>query len=129
MTNIRSGLLCGAHHAAKAVAGNHAVRLAVRLQPMPGSPGVIRDPTPQSPIQQAGIGTLLGYCMWGTLIACGVVALVAGGVLAFGQLSNNPGHSDKGKRALAYALVGVAIAAIAIPTVNNVFSTVNVTQG
>lgn len=80
---------------------------------------------PVSPIGGTGIGTLLGYAMWGAIIACAVVALVSGGILAVGQLSNNPGHSDKGKRALLYALGGVAIAALAIPLVNTVFGNVH----
>jgi len=90
-------------------------------------PGPVQDPTPVSPISGGGVGTLLGYAMWGAIIACGVVALVSGGILAVGQLSNNPGHSDKGKRALLYAPGGVAIAAIAIPTINTVFGTVHST--
>ncbi|MGH3166928.1 MAG: hypothetical protein ACRDN0_13715 [Trebonia sp.] len=90
--------------------------------------GPIGDPTPISPIASGGVATILGYAMWGAIIACGVVALVAGGILAVGQLSNNPGHSDKGKRALLYALGGVAIAAIAIPTVNTVFGPVHATS-
>lgn len=87
--------------------------------------GPVGKVTPVSPIGGAGIGTLLGYAMWGAIIACAVVALVSGGILAVGQLSNNPGHSDKGKRALLYALGGVAIAAIAIPIINTVFAQVH----
>lgn len=86
--------------------------------------GPIGQTTPISPIAGGGIHTLLGYAMWGGIIACAVVALVSGGILAVGQLSNNPGHSDKGKRALLYALGGVAICAIAIPVLDTVFGTV-----
>lgn len=85
---------------------------------------VINQPKPISPIGGNGINTLLGYAMWGGIIACAVVALVSGGILAVGQLSNNPGHSDKGKRALLYALGGVAVCAIAIPVLDTVFGTV-----
>lgn len=92
-----------------------------------GPAPVISNPVPVSPIQGGGIATLLGYAMWGAIIACGIVALISGGILAVGQLSNNPGHADKGKRALLYALGGVAIAAIAIPTINSVFGTVRAT--
>lgn len=116
-------LMCRAHAAGVAAGARRAVLAAA----MPGTPSPLQNPTPTSPIAGTGVQTMLGYCMWGTLIACGVVALVSGGILAFGQLSNNPGHSDKGKRALAYSLVGVAIAAIAIPTVKNVFDTVQAT--
>jgi hypothetical protein len=87
--------------------------------------GPVQNPTPVSPVSGSGINTILGYAEWGAIIACGIVALVSGGILAVGQLSNNPGHADKGKRALLYALGGVAIAAIAIPTLNTVFGSVH----
>jgi hypothetical protein len=87
--------------------------------------GPVQNPTPVSPVSGSGITTILGYAEWGAIIACGIVALVSGGILAVGQLSNNPGHADKGKRALLYALGGVAIAAIAIPTLNTVFGSVH----
>ena len=108
---------------------NQAALLA-NVARMPGTAPnpVVGNPTPVSPIQGAGVQTLLGYAMWGAIIACGVVALISGGILAVGQLSNNPSHSDKGKRALLYALGGVAIAAIAIPTINTVFGTVHATS-
>jgi hypothetical protein len=86
--------------------------------------GPVNQPKPISPISGAGIDTLLGYAMWGGIITCAVVALVSGGILAVGQLSNNPGHADKGKRALLYALVGVAICAVAIPVLDTIFGTV-----
>lgn len=89
------------------------------------SGGPVGTVHPVSPISGGGIGTLLGYADWGAIIACAVVALVSGGILAVGQLSNNPGHSDKGKRSLLYSLGGVAIAAIAIPLINTVFTQVH----
>lgn len=96
--------------------------------PKPSPTPIIIQPSPISPITGSGISTLLGYAMWGGIIACAVVALVAGGILAVGQLSNNPGHSDRGKRALLYALGGVAICAVAIPTINTIFGTVKATS-
>jgi len=104
---------------------NHAAFLArIPARLADPAPGIVKNPSPVSPIQGAGVQTLLGYAMWGAIIACAVVALISGGILAVGQLSNNPGHADKGKRALLYALGGVAIAAIAIPTIDTVFKTV-----
>ena len=104
-------------------AGHLAAQVMTSASRAAGGP--VGRVAPVSPIGGAGIGTLLGYAMWGAIIACAVVALVSGGILAVGQLSNNPGHSDKGKRALLYALGGVAIAAIAIPLINTVFSQVH----
>lgn len=103
--------------------GRLATQVAKSATGVTGGPvGTVK---PVSPISGGGIGTLLGYAMWGAIIACAIVALVSGGILAVGQLSNNPGHSDKGKRALLYALGGVAIAAIAIPLTNTVFTQVH----
>lgn len=103
--------------------GHLATQVANSVARVSGGP--VHTVKPVSPIGGAGIGTLLGYAMWGAIIACAVVALVSGGILAVGQLSNNPGHSDKGKRALLYALGGVAIAALAIPLINTVFGNVH----
>lgn len=102
-------------------------KVAAYLPPVLGK-GPVHQPKPISPIGGNGINTLLGYAMWGGIIACAVVALVSGGILAVGQLSNNPGHSDKGKRALLYALGGVAVCAIAIPVLDTVFGTVKATS-
>lgn len=86
--------------------------------------GPIDNPNPESPVSSQGVDMLLGYAKWGALLACGVVALVSGGLLAVGQLSNNPGHSDRGKRALLWALGGAVVVAIVIPTLNTVFASV-----
>ena len=97
---------------------------AARIAGVLAGGGPINQPKPISPISGTGISTLLGYAMWGGIIACAVVALVSGGILAVGQLSNNPGHADRGKRALLYALGGAAICAIAIPVLDTIFGTV-----
>jgi hypothetical protein len=107
--------------------GHLAIQVTNSAARAAGNP-VVGNVKPVSPIGGAGIATLLGYAMWGAIIACAVVALVSGGILAVGQLSNNPGHSDKGKRALLYALGGVAIAALGIPLVNTVFGNVHATS-
>lgn len=90
--------------------------------------GVVPNPHPIPPINGTGISTIMGYALWGTLITCGIVALVAGGLLAVGQLSHNPSSGDRGKRALLYALGGVALAAVVIPTLNTVFGSVHATS-
>ena len=105
----------------------YLIKVAAYLPPV-FARGPVNQPKPISPIGGTGINTLLGYAMWGGIIACAVVALVSGGILAVGQLSNNPGHSDKGKRALLYALGGVAVCAIAIPVLDTVFGTVKATS-
>jgi len=84
--------------------------------------GGITNPAPQDPTAGSkGVTLLLAYCKWGALIACAVAAVISGGLMAVGTLSNRPDHADKGKRALVWSLGGVVVTAIAIPMVNTVF--------
>src|SRR5487761_915421 len=87
--------------------------------------GPIDNPGPSSPVSTAGVDLLLGYAKWGSLIACALSALVSGGLMAFGHLSNRPDAADKGKRALLWSLGGAAVVALAIPTLNSVFGSVS----
>jgi hypothetical protein len=84
--------------------------------------GPVNDPVPQSPVSGQGVALLLGYAKWGSLIACGACALISGGMIAVGQLSNRPDQGDKGKRALLWSLGGAAVVALAIPTLNTIFA-------
>lgn len=83
----------------------------------------IDNPAPKDPTAGSkGISLLLSYAKWGALIACAIAAVVSGGLMGVGTLSNRPDHADKGKRALVWSLGGVVVVAIAIPVVNTVFS-------
>lgn len=85
-------------------------------------PADITNPAPADPTSGSnGVTLLLSYTKWGALIACAVAALVSGGLMAVGSLSNRPDHADKGKRALIWSLGGVIVTACAIPLVNTVF--------
>ena len=83
--------------------------------------GPVNDPGIQSPVSGTGVALLLGYAKWGSLMACAASALISGGMIAVGQLSNRPDHGDKGKRALLWSLGGAAVVALAIPTLNTIF--------
>lgn len=83
--------------------------------------GPVDNPAPSSPVSSKGVDLILGYAKWGALTACGASALISGGMLAVGQLSNRPDHADKGKRALLWSLGGAAVVALAIPTLNTIF--------
>jgi hypothetical protein len=87
--------------------------------------GVVPDPNPVSPVSSSGVNLLLGYAKWGSLIACGTSALISGGMLAVGHLSHRPDVADQGKKALVWSLIGVAVVALAIPTLNTIFGSVN----
>jgi hypothetical protein len=90
------------------------------------SPGPIDNPDPQSPLGNSnGVDLLLGYAKFGALIACGVSAVISGGLMAFGSLSNRPDHADRGKRALLWSLAGVAVAAVGIPVSDAIFGAVH----
>jgi hypothetical protein len=82
----------------------------------------IDNPAPADPTGGSkGISLLLSYTKWGALTACAISAVVSGGLLGIGTLSNRPDSADKGKRALIWSLGGVVVTAIAIPMVNTVF--------
>jgi|ERR1700722_2100941 hypothetical protein len=83
--------------------------------------GPVNNPGIKSPLSNQGTMLLLGYAKWGSLMACAASALVSGGMIAVGQLSNRPDHADKGKRALLWSLGGAAVVALAIPTLNTIF--------
>jgi len=86
------------------------------------APGPIDNPGPQNPLGNSnGVDLLLSYAKFGALIACGVSAVISGGLMAFGSLSNRPDHVDRGKRALLWSLAGVAVAALGIPVANTIF--------
>ena len=85
--------------------------------------GVIPNPSPIDPTGgNAGISLIIGIFKWGAILACGLAMLVAAGELAVGAVSHRPDHSDRGKRALGWAIGGAIVAAIAIPIINTVFS-------
>ena len=80
------------------------------------------NPDPADPTAGSNaLKLLLSYAKWGALAACAISAVVSGGILAAGSLSNRPDHADKGKRALIWSIGGVIVAAAAIPLVNTVF--------
>jgi hypothetical protein len=87
--------------------------------------GPVQNPAPADPTSGSnGINLLLAYTKWGALIACAGSAVVSGGLMAVGSLSNRPDHADRGKRALVWSIGGVVITAIAIPVINTIFGAV-----
>jgi hypothetical protein len=89
-------------------------------------PPAVDNPGPVNPVSGSnGVDLLISYAKWGALIACAGAALVSGGLMAIGSLSNRPDHADRGKRALIWSLGGVVITAIAIPVVNTIFGAVH----
>lgn len=104
------------------LSAQHCVQACVTTVAQSVSAG-IDNPAPKDPTSgSAGINLLVSYAKWGALIACAIASVVSGGLMAVGSLSNRPDHADKGKRALVWSLGGVVVIAIAIPTVNAVFS-------
>jgi hypothetical protein len=91
-----------------------------------GGGGPIDNPAPVNPLSNTdGVDLLLGYAKFGALIACGVSAVVSGGLMAFDSLSQRPDHVDRGKRALLWSLAGVVVAAIGITVANTIFGSVS----
>jgi hypothetical protein len=83
---------------------------------------VVDNPDPVSPVNGTGMDMLISYAKWGALAACAFSAVISGGLMAVGELSNRPDHSDRGRRALLWSLAGAAVVALAIPTLNTIFS-------
>ena len=103
----------------------HYLLLHVATVLADGAPApVVPNPGPVSPVSSKGVDLLLGYAKWGALLSCGASALVSGGLLAVGSLSNRPDMADKGKRALLWSLGGAVVVALAIPTLNTIFGSV-----
>ncbi|MFC1407176.1 hypothetical protein, partial [Streptacidiphilus cavernicola] len=105
-----------------------AKHLPFRRQPttlrIPHTPGIPRQSHSVSPQRHHASkvsNLLLSYAKWGSLIACAVAAVVSGGLMGIGHLSNRPDSADKGKRALIWSLGGVIVTACAIPMINTVF--------
>jgi hypothetical protein len=87
--------------------------------------GIVTNPAPADPTSGSnGVALLLSYAKWAGLIGCAIAAVVSGGLMGVGSLSNRPDQVDKGKRALVWSLGGVIVTAIAIPLVNTVFGSV-----
>jgi hypothetical protein len=89
------------------------------------SPGVVPNPAPVSPVDGGDVTLLLSYAKWGSLMACGASALIAGGSMAIGQHSNRPEMADKGKRALLWSLGGGVVTGLAIPVLNTIINSVH----
>ncbi len=85
---------------------------------------VIPNPAPAAPTGNAStsINNLLGYAIWGSLIACGATALISGGMIAMGNLSQRPEMAERGKKALIFSVLGAVVVAAGIPFVNSVFN-------
>jgi hypothetical protein len=100
-------------------------QLALHVMSSVLAAGPVNNPGPSSPVSNGGVNLLLGYAKWGSLIACAAAAMVSGGLMAFGHLSNRPDAADRGKRALLWSLGGAAVVALAIPTLNTIFGAVS----
>ncbi|MGH8791218.1 MAG: hypothetical protein ACRDXX_01035 [Stackebrandtia sp.] len=86
----------------------------------------VPNPAPEDPTSGSkAISLLISYVKSGVLIACGISAVVSGGMMAAGSLTSRPDSVDRGKRALIWSLGGVIVAAIAIPVTNSIFGATN----
>ena len=70
----------------------------------------------------AAIDTIIGWTMYGALVACVLAIVVAGGMVAIGNTSARPHVAERGKVTLLWSLVGAVIIGVAIPLVNRAFA-------
>lgn len=84
---------------------------------------VIPNPAPQTPSTGGdSISNLLGYARWGSLACCGLAAVIAGGMLALGNLSQRPHMTERGKTTLVYSVLGAVVVGGGIPVINMIFN-------
>lgn len=69
----------------------------------------------------AAVDTIIGWTMYGALVACVLAIVVAGGMVALGNTSARPHVAERGKVTLLWSLVGAVIIGVAIPLVNRAF--------
>lgn len=69
----------------------------------------------------AAIDTLISWSMYGALVLCVLAAILAGGLMAVGRLSERPHMAVRGQSALLWAVIGALVVGIAIPLVNKAF--------
>ncbi len=70
----------------------------------------------------AAIDTIIGWTMYGALVACVLAIVVAGGMVAIGNTSARPHVAERGKVTLLWSLAGAVIIGVAIPLVNRAFA-------
>jgi hypothetical protein len=85
--------------------------------------GPIRDHRPSGKgLPGAGaIDTIISWTMYGALVACVLAAIIAGAMVAFGNLSARPVLGERGKVTLIWSFVGAILIGLAIPLVNKAF--------
>ncbi|WP_025274187.1 hypothetical protein [Haloglycomyces albus] len=84
---------------------------------------IVPNPAPEDPTGGSdAIDTMFAFVKWGVIIICGIVALAAGGFIAWGSTSNRPDAAEKGKKVLIGGVLGVLAAAVAVPMINAVFN-------
>ncbi len=89
---------------------------------------VLAGPVPDTAPNGAGlpasgaIEKILSWLMWGSLIVCAMGAIVAGGAMGIGHVSERPHVAARGKTGLIWALIGAVVIGAAIPLVNAAFA-------
>ena len=89
---------------------------------------LLADPiAPHSPSSSglpgsAAIDTIISWSMYGALILCVLAAILSGGFMAIGRLSERPHLAVRGQSALLWSVIGAVVVGVAIPVVNKAFS-------
>jgi hypothetical protein len=87
--------------------------------------GLIPNPAPKDPTDGSeAVSLFFAILKWGVAICAAVGALGSLALIGVGKLADNPSTMSKGKAGLPWAVVAVIGAAIVIPLLNTVQSSV-----
>lgn len=68
------------------------------------------------------VDTIISWSMYGALVLCVLAAILSGGFMAVGRLSERPHLAMRGQSALMWSVIGAVVVGVAIPIVNKAFS-------
>lgn len=84
---------------------------------------IVPNPAPIDPTGgSTGPSFLISVAKWGSLIICGIVGVISGGVISFGGLSKRPDVADLGKKALFCSFIGIVVSGTWIIVTNTTWS-------
>lgn len=86
----------------------------VAVQLLTHAASVIPDPAPVAPAGSGAISTLFSWLKWGALTCCGGSAVIAGGMIAFGNTSRRAEMAERGKVTLFGSVLGAVLVGVAV---------------
>jgi len=87
--------------------------------------GLIPNPAPKDPTDgSSAVSLFFAILKWGVVLCAAAGALGSLALIGIGKLADNPSTMSKGKAGLPWAVIAVIGAAVVIPLLNSVQSSV-----